>query len=260
MKRFITALCLLSSVAISQGVALELSANPLAPGANLSVTLTESSGFFNLFFTTGCVFTRVVAGAPFGPIVANGINSFCPAVFTSVPPNGTHTQTWTAPIGMAPGLYYLKVVYWLGAAWPLGSPTIEWFPLTILDPNQPLLAAGNSAQVGQTLQLSVTHAASPGAPYVGAGSITTNQGFNPAPGIYCSLDMDAVFAISYTTPITSVFSGFQGTLNASGGADLFVHCPNIPALAHTPFHVQSAVFGTTGQVELTNPISFTIMP
>ena len=251
MKRLAVILCLLSSAVFAQGVALQMTPDPLPVGGALSVVLTESNGV-NITFLSSCVFTSVHAGTPNGPIASSVL---CAQALSTLGPHGTRAQSWTAPSGMAPGLYYLKVVYR-----PAGPPITEWFPLTILDPAQPLLSAANNAQVGQTLSLSLTDPASPGAGYLCAGSITTNQGFNATPTVFCSLDMDSVFAFSYPSPITSVFSGFQGALDGNGGAGLSVHCPNIPSLAHSPFHVQGAVLSAAGQIGLSNPLSFTILP
>jgi hypothetical protein len=251
MKRCAMVLCVLSSAVISQGVALQMSPDPLPVGGTLSVTLTESNGV-NITFLTSCVFTSVHTGTPNGPIASS---VFCAQALSTLGPHGTRSQTWTPPTGMGPGLYYLKVVYR-----PAGPPITEWFPITILDPAQPLLSAANNARVGQTLLLSLSDPASPGVGYLCAGSITTNQGFNATPTVFCSLDMDSVFALSYPSPLTSVFSGFQGVLDGNGGAGLSVHCPNFPPLANTPFHVQGVVLGAAGQVALTNPLSFTILP
>ena len=251
MKSCALAFCLLTSTLFAQGVALQITPDPLPAGGTLSVVLTESNGV-NITFLSTCVFTSVHSGTPNGPI-ASGV--ICAAALTTIGPNGTLAQTWTAPSTLAPGLYYLKVVYR-----PAGPPITEWFPFTILDPAQPLLATNNNVQLGQTTSLTLTDPANPGAGYLCAASITTNQGFNATPTVFCSLDMDSVFAFSYPSPVPSVFTGFQGALNTNGTASLAVNCPNIPSLTYTPFHLQAAVIPPNGQVALTNPLSFTILP
>jgi hypothetical protein len=223
-----------------------------APGQQVTLTITGIQG---VILPDPCIPDDIRIGGPSGTVLVPDISCgliivpLAPGQVVSAPP-------WTVPASAAPGSYWMRVRYFTATA------TIdEYFCLEVrtLGASGPTLAALSLAQVGQTLVLSLNDAASPGAPYIVAASFTSTVGLSVGGSLSC-LDADALFALSFPAPFPGLFNGFQGVLDATGGAGaISVAIPNDPVLDYFPLKLQAAI-GNPSQILLTNALNVTIAP
>jgi len=91
----------------------------------------------------------------------------------------------------------------------------------------------DTVKFGTTLKIDWIAANSPGKFYKGAAALTERVAGITFLNRHYPLAADTLFFLSLAAP--SVFSGFEGTLDASGTAIGAVHVPNVPPLAGIPF-------------------------
>jgi hypothetical protein len=222
-----------------------------APGQLVTLSIT---GVQSVWLPDPCIPDDIRVGGPSGAIIDPGV--FCIQIIVPVSPGQVVTGSWTVPANAAPGPYWLHVRYFTANA-----TADEYFCLEVRAPGTsgPTLVELSPAQVGQTLALSLTDGASPGAPYILAASFTSTVGLSVGGSLSC-LDPDALFALSFPTPFPGIFNGFQGALDAAGSAGpISVAIPNDPALVNFPLKLQAAILNPT-QLVLTNALNLTIAP
>jgi hypothetical protein len=219
--------------------------NPAPLGAPITVSASDAYGL-GLGTSSGCLFTSVHAYAPGGPMVEAFV---CIQIPLPIPACGQtpRTQTWAQTSmggGMVgPGQYWFPIAY----GGPTGMRT-EWFSVTIVaSPSAaPTLGVQTPPQIGTTFMMGIIAPNHPGDAYYAAISGSTNAGFAISPVLHFSLDMDALFALSFPNPPLGLFANFQGNLDNLGQAtNLAIALPNLPALSCLPLHVQALVVPAT---------------
>jgi len=247
---------LLSSLGNAQGfsgLAGTVTPSSAQPGQMITLTITAygaSQGFSAL--GSNFVIREIYQDSPAGNCV------FCPFGFTTpitLNAGQSMSSVWDQTDDMGnqvpAGDYYLKVTTW-------GSAT--YFHARIEDPAtpRPTLSELAPAQIGQPYLMGISSPATPMATYITAASFTTNSGTTITPSEHLSLDMDALFGLTFPMPNTSLFSNLQGTLDATGSnLGLGMYIPFVPSLADVGLKFQAAVIDATG-IQMTNTLSVTI--
>ncbi len=241
----------------AQDVSMVVTPNPAPQGSSISVAVTAASQPISV---GGCVISGVHQGNPSGPNVMGPI--FCITIVLNINACATVTRTWngngTGGQPVPPGDYWIRVdIFSVG---PLPVASSEFFPLTIVGPaSRPTLTALTAPQIGQPLVFGIAAPADPNAPYIAAVSFTTNVGLALSGAQHLALDLDALFALSFPNPLPLLFSGFQGSLDATGSANnITLSLPFAPFLQCTGIACQAAVFPAAGGLQLTNGVSLTI--
>ncbi len=235
----------------TQTLSGSFAANPVQVGQVIQLTVTDMTGIGFLIQGSSGFGMPIRAGTPLGPIV------FQPQMVTTdiilIPPNGSFLIQWNQLDNnqqqVPPGTYYF-------------TPGIaNLFPITIQSsPQDPSLVQTGSAQVNQTLTMSLSAPNQPGAPYVTAFSFTTNTGFAIGP-LFVSLDPDILFSLSVPVPTPPFFGNTFGTLDLAGNAaGIALNSPNVSSLAYRGVAAQAAFIDFSGQLALTNPLVFSIAP
>jgi hypothetical protein len=236
---------LLTAGLSAQTVAGSFSPNPVAPGVPVTFTGTDASGH-GVNLPSPCGWYRIHQGSQTGPIVNLGI--FCIQVIVPIAANGTFSFTWdqrdaTAQL-VPPGTYWFETRVWDSGFTTL---SIDWFCLSIQPAGVPALTASGPARLGLSTPLQVTAPTEPGALWIVAASLSSN---NPIfPGACLS---DPIFFEPFTAPI--------GVLDGSGlSSGLALLVPSSPVALYQGIHVQSLIFGASSLL-LTNDVSFTVQP
>ncbi|MAG32283.1 MAG: hypothetical protein CL908_15480 [Deltaproteobacteria bacterium] len=249
-------LVLASSVPAQFGLSGVVSPAVVSPGQTVSITVTAIQ---QISLPSPCVWQMVRANSPTGPTVPQFI--FCITVITPLAPGQSQTGTWSVG-NVAPGTYWFQVGWFS----PLGaSLQNEFFCFEVRAPGSqdPTLTATTVARLGQTLSMDVAAPLLPGAPYIGAMSLTSN---NPIPlganGPWTCIDNDLVFQLSFPAPLPGLFLNLVGTTDANGNATgIGINVPNLPALTWFPLKAHVAVLSPmTLTPTLTNGLAFTIQP
>jgi hypothetical protein len=249
--RSIALALLLSASLAAQGVSCTITPNPVPAGGTITIAVTEANNI-GIQFPSSCNFSAIRQGSPTGPIVDG---PFCLTVITPLGPCQTRTMAWSLLPSLGPGLYYVQVNYWDTG---FSALTTEFFPFHI-GSGAPLLAAGAPAQIGTTVPLTLSDPSSPGGGFICAASFTTNTGFSIGPGLFVSLDMDPIFALSFPSPDPNFFLNFQGTLDGAGAASMGLVLPNLPFLVCKPLHLQAVT--VNGSLIRTSTVqNFRILP
>ena len=144
-----------------------------------------------------------------------------------------------------------------------GAQTTTWAPFTIQNPNDANIAQATVLQVGMPWVVDLTAPTLPGTFYTAAVSFGTNTGFNlPSTGDFVSLDMDALFGLSFPVALPGVFTNYLGVTDVSGiAAGITANVPNSPSLAYTPVSLQAGLVDLlTGAVTMTNVVGSYIRP
>lgn len=248
---------LLAPGALSQSqFSVTITPNPAPPGATIVVTATAAAGS-NLFTPFGCLVNGVF-DAPGGNLVAP---SPCTFLGLTVPPCGSTSplmwqwnQNTTSGAAVPGTTYWFDIQYVVGG--PFGPTTSEWYCVTIDDPANPVpaLTAANTPVAGSQFMMTLDSPNDAGATYIAAISGTSNTGQTVLPGVTSCLDADALFAVSFPAQ-PSLFSNFNGNLDASGNATLGINIP--PGLSCLQAHVQALIFGATG-FRVSNDLTATV--
>jgi hypothetical protein len=236
---------LLTAGLSAQTVAGSFSPNPVAPGVPVTFTGTDASGH-GVNLPSPCGWYRIHQGSQTGPIVNLGI--FCIQVIVPVAPNGTFSFTWNQRDSTSqfvpPGTYWFETRVWDSGFTTL---SIDWFCISIQPAGAPALTASGPARLGLSTPLQVSAPSEPGALWIVAASLSSN---NPIfPGACLS---DPIFFEPFTAPI--------GVLDGSGlSSGLALLVPGSPVALYQGIHVQSLIFGASSLL-LTNDVSFTVQP
>jgi hypothetical protein len=247
---------------IAQDLSVTVSPNPAPPGATITVTAQDATGL-GWYTPFGCLISSIVAGSPTGTTV----KSFpCTFLGVAIPPCGgaaVRTGTWNTaqPImggGIAqPGLYYFEILKSIG---PFGAISTEWHSVTLDSAmaTTPALSAVNAANWGSVFQMQLAAPNNGLDAYVVALSATTNTGLAVTGSLYLSLDIDAIFNLTFPTPDPLIFGNFQASLDAMGNSPAITI--NIPPLfaGCIPLHAQAATVSSLGSIALSNDLHFTI--
>jgi len=127
-----------------------------------------------------------------------------------------------------------------GSAWwdrwqcPVVAEETLW-KITYRDAGYPRVDAQNTVQFGKTLQISWKAGSSGGKIYKAAAAFTERVAGIRFLNRYLPIATDDLFFLSLVMP--SIFSGFEGSLDANGTATGSVIVPNIPALAGYGFSI-----------------------
>jgi hypothetical protein len=243
----------------AQDLCVTVTPNPASVGSPITVSGHAKSSA-GLFTPNGCWVQSIRSGTPNGPMVQS---FFCilipvaiPGCGTTMPRTATWNQTDVNNVQVPPGLYYFEIQW---TPTPFGAVTTEWHCVTIsAGPNEPVLGYGGPLIWGSVVTLTLTVApAQWNAPYAFALSGSTNTGIAFGPGVFGSLDPDAIFNLTVPVPDPNFCVAFQG-LVPSGGAvfaalvipPLFIGC--------FPINAQAAVVDPSAGVMLSNVQSFTI--
>jgi len=221
-----------------------------APGT-LTLTITASQNGITL--QTACTFTTVRLYSPTGPVI---VALPCAAVLVPVAPCATRSQAFTPSTVLYDTLYYFEVDYYDSAF----VHHVDFIPGAFDGPGGSTFVATTPAQIGTVLVMQLSDATFPGAAYAIGLSETTNVGITLSATQFISLDQDGIFALAFPTPDPAYFTGFQGTLDATGSATGTIAIPYVPALACRSLHAQAVVLagGTIGSISL--PLGFAILP
>lgn len=238
---------LLTAAVQAQAVAGSFSPNPAPVGVPLTFTGTDATGQ-GLNLPSPCGWYRIHQGSQTGPIVNLGI--FCIQVIVPVAPNGTFSFTWDQQD--ANNVQVPADTYWFEVrTWDQGFNTlhVNWFAISIQNPGEPAITAAGPARVGLQTPLQITVPSEPGALWIAACSLDSN---NPivVPGLDIALSAP-FFLEPFTSPV-----GLLDATGASTGLELIV--PNSPIFLWQGLHVQSLIVGTT--LVMTNDLSFTVQP
>src|SRR5262245_7013674 len=252
---------LFSATLVAQDLSVTVSPNPAPPGATITVTATDASGL-GWYTPFGCLISSISAGTPGGPT----INYFpCTFLGVAIPPCGSptpRTGSWNTSQPMIggglpqPGLYYLEIQKSIG---PFGAISTEWHAVTLDSSGMvPVLSAVNAPTWGSVFQMSLSSPANAMDTYAVALSGSTNTGAAITGSLYLSLDLDAIFGLTFPTPDPNLFGNFQGQLNYLGDSPPITI--NIPPLfaGCIPLHAQGAAVSATGSIALSNDLHFTI--
>ena len=86
---------------------------------------------------------------------------------------------------------------------------------------------------------------------------STNTGIPFAPGVFVSLDPDAIFNLTFPVPDPNFFVAFQGTVSPGGIVFAALVVPPL-FIGCFPINAQAGVIDAGGNVMLSNVQSFTI--
>lgn len=256
MKRAAFLSLALAAVGAAQNLCVTVSPNPAPLGSPITI-----SGFAvppgGLYTQSACWVPIIRSGTPTGPVIQA---LPCAFVAVAIPGCGStsppRTYTWTPSPAIAPGLYWFQINV---VQAQFGAVTSEFHSVTIQGAQPvPALSPVGSATWGAPFFLNLSASGHPGEAYAVALSGSTNTGLSIAPGLFLSLDVDAIFNLTFPAPDPLTFVAFQGALDSSGNAagigilipPLFLGC--------FPLHAQAGVVSATGGVALSNDLSFTI--
>jgi hypothetical protein len=233
-----------ASTAWGQALCVTVSPNPAPQGASITISGFAASPN-GLYSQASCFVPIIHSGTPNGPVIQALPCAFVP---TPIPGCGSaappRSYTWTPGPQTAPGLYWFEID-WVSV--PFGAPTAEFHGVTIQGtPPGPVLSGAPGATWGTPYFLALSAPAHPGGGYAVALSGSTNTGLPLGPGLFLSLDVDAIFNLTFPTPDPAIFVGFQGALDGNGAASgiailippLFFGC--------VPLHAQAAVIAAAG--------------
>jgi hypothetical protein len=252
----VAAILWVASTASGQALCITISPNPAPPATPITISgyAVSPNG---LFSQSVCFVPIIHSGTPNGPVIQALPCAFVP---TAIPGCGStappRTYTWTPGPQIAPGLYWFEID-WVSA--PFGTPTSEFHGVTIQGtPPGPVLSGAATTPWAAPYLLALSAPAHPGEAYAVALSASTNTGLSIAPGLFLSLDVDAVFSLTFPTPDPALFQNFQGVLDAAGVANgIAILVPPL-FLGCVPLHAEAAVISAAGAVALSNEFSFTI--
>ncbi|HEX5051946.1 MAG TPA: hypothetical protein VFZ65_09255 [Planctomycetota bacterium] len=232
----------------AQTIAGGFSPNPVAPGVPVTLTCTDAAGF-GLQLPSPCSWFTIHQGSQTGPAIQLGLA--CPTVIVPVAPHGTFSFAWDQRD--ATGAFVPPGTYWFEArAWDNGFFVLhrDWFCISIQPAGAPALTAAGPARIGLQTPLQISAPTEPGAIWVAAASLSSNDPI-VAPGLATCLS-EPLFLGPFTSPIGVLDGGGN-----SSGLELIV--PGAPIVLYQGLHVQALLFGSTG-LALTNDVSFTIQP
>lgn len=225
------------------------------PGQPMTLRVSNG-GPATVQLTNGCGYNAVVAGTPTGPVVFAPL--ICPLILIQIQPCGSRNTNFTAPASLTPGVYYLRIDYRIP---PATNVISESFPFSVQAAGAPLLAATTPARIGTSLLCDLSAPAAANGYYLTGASLSTNTGFSAGPGLFLSLDLDFLFALSFPVPDPVLFTNFQNSLSPTGTATgIGVNIPNIPQLLWKGVALQAAVVDAFGNPALTNALTFTLIP
>ncbi len=259
VPRFAAGAALLCASLLAQDLSVTVSPNPAPLGATITVTAQDASGL-GLYTPFGCLISSIRSGTPGGPTVRVFPCTFLGVAIPPCPGAAVRTGTWNQSVTggtAAPGLYWIEIQKSVG---PFGAITTEWHSVTIdtAVPSVPVLSAVNTPTWGNVFQMAVNAPSHPSETYVVAMSLTTNTGLLVSPGVFLSLDLDALFFLSFPTPDPILFANFQGVLDSNGAATgIGINFPNVP-LGCIPLHAQVATVDSFANVALSNDLHFTV--
>ena len=250
----VAAVCLVGlPVGQAQNLAFEFNQDQYAPGETIDLEVTVVSGNFSIM----CI-ASVHVGSPSGPAIsgsspfASPLNPFpisCPLPVVLGSCQST-TLTWNQldfSFNQVPdGDYWLRIFY-APALLPAHGVFEEWRCVRIESnpASKPLLTSNGILAVGQTTTFDLAAPMTPASTYVVVAS--ADQGpTNLAGEVFC-FSQDLAFSLSFPNPNPSVFTNFQGMLDATGQASgIAVTVPNVAALQCLPLCLQAIVVATGG--------------
>ena len=109
---------------------------------------------------------------------------------------------------------------------------------------------------GQAYPVRLAIPSEAGKTYMAAAALGTLLGIPIGGGRKIPLDPDVLFYTSLLVP--SLFSNFQGVLNAQGSATLTVNIPAVPQLVGFRFFLAAVTYDTGGVRVITEPFGVTI--
>jgi hypothetical protein len=244
----------------AQELCVTVSPNPAPIGSLITMT-GHSKSSLAISTPSGCWVQSVRAGTPNGTPVQFW---FCIQIPVAIPGCGTtmpRFETWDQTdlnnAQVPPGLYWFEIQW---TPTPFGPVTTEWHCVTISSPTatDPVLGYGGPLIWGSVVTFFLTvDPALVNALYAVALSGSTNTGISFGPGIFVSLDPDAIFDLTIPVPDPNYFVNFQGLVPSGGTVfaaavvpPLFIGC--------FPLHAQAAVIDSASNVTLSNAVSFTI--
>lgn len=198
-----------------------------------------------LRFADNCFIHHVTSGSPQGDVIYQP--GACGDVVTYLLPGQALTTSWDSgaaqPAPLADGFYWLHVLF---VNEPRGLQQAQAFAVQIAGQlaRDPALSLQGPVRVGMTTQLVVSGVAYASRQYLAAAALSTNSGFEIQDGLHCALDADLLLlSLISSSPISSIFENFSGTLDASGRNDrLFVRVPVDPSLIGHGIYVQALLY------------------
>lgn len=244
---------LLAGLTRAQSLSVTVSPNPAPPGASITVTARDATGL-GLFTPFGCLLSAVRSGTPSGPIVAQFPCTFLPG---AIPPCGSatpRTGVWNSGAA-APGLYWFEIQHSVGM---FGATTSEFHSVVIEGASPvPVLSASGAATWGNPFPMSLLAPPHAGEVFFVALSLSTNTGIPLGGGQLVTLDPDALFFLTFPSPVPGLFTNFQGVLDASGSAGaILINFPSSSGCL--PFRAQAAMVDGVGAVTLSNDLHITV--
>lgn len=219
-----------------------LSARVVVTGTNGPVT-----------FPSGRVIEDVRFGSPTGAATTTGL----PAATTplTLTTGATSFTQWQVPAGTPAGLHWMRIRYTDSA----GTAFDEYVCGMVFGAaGGAFLMRTANPTVGGTavFDISDTTTSAAGAAYEAACSLTSNFGI-PFNGDTVCLDFDVLFLASWPNPPGS-FTGFSGTLDATGAATMQLQVPNDPTLSGLPFRIQALILDPATGPRLTSPSGYVV--
>lgn len=235
----------------AQGPTFVVTPDTAAMGTTRNIRVTATNTISVDF--PGCLFSSVHSAGPGGPVL---LGTPCPTpVPTQVQMCGVIDATWTPPASLGTGTFWLRCDY---TDLTTGVLLTRWADFRIEQPQDAVLNQTVQSELGAVWSLDLLAAPLAGAPYIAAASLTTDVAQGSPAGLV-SLDADFLFALSFPTPLPSLFTNFQGTLDATGQATLLANIPNLLAYECVGVHVQAIILPAQGPPVLSNCVDSVLL-